>query len=219
MRNRLSPVRTFFTLASVLLVTLLLGVQNVAADDTLKRLDQFTSELRTFTADFEQTLYGEDDEVIQSTRGNVILKRPGKFIWRYTKPASQEIVADGTNIWLFDKELEQVTVSSLNERIGGTPLVLLMGTVSLEEQFSITLLGPSDGIDWIELIPKDNSTDFEALYLGLNKMGLAAMELRDNFGQATQITFTKFKPDVALDDAQFNFKAPAGVDVIGEAVN
>ena len=147
-----------------------------------------------------------------------MLKRPGKFIWRYAGEEGQEFISDGKSIWMFDKELEQVTVNPLNDRLGGTPLVLLMGGVPLEEQFDIKTLGESDGIDWVELIPKETSTDFEALFIGLNDKGLAAMELRDNLGQATQIQFKNFKSGVNLNDKQFNFVAPKGVDVIGEAV-
>lgn len=189
-----------------------------AADDVLDRLRAFTMELESFTADFEQSLYNGDSDLLKNDVGTLSLKRPGKFIWRYDGEGGQEFISDGKSIWMFDKELEQVTVNALDDRLGGTPLVLLMGGVPLEEQFEVTPLGESDGIDWVELVPKDNSTDFESLFIGLNQSGLAAMELRDNLGQATQIQFNNFKADVALDDEQFNFVAPDGVDVIGEAV-
>ncbi len=213
-------IRHFFW---VLLLPLVFSVSSLRAQsseaETLERLTRFTTELKSFTADFEQTLYGENDEVIQNHRGKIILKRPGKFIWQYEGDAAQEIVSDGANLWLFDKELEQVTVNPLNERVGGTPLVLLMGTASLESEFTVKPLGVSEGIDWVQLVPHNNNTDFEAMFLGLNDKGLAAMELRDNFGQATQIMFDNFKPDVKLNDAQFNFKAPEGVDVVGQRAN
>jgi len=190
----------------------------MAADDVLDRLRSFTMDLTSFTADFEQSLYSADSDLLKNDIGKVILSRPGKFIWRYAGEGGQEFISDGKSIWMFDKELDQVTVNALNDRLGGTPLVLLMGGVPLEDQFTVNALGPSDGVDWVELIPKDNSSDFEALFIGLNKSGLAAMELRDNLGQATQIQFTNFKPNVSLDDKQFDFVAPKGVDVIGEPV-
>jgi len=190
----------------------------IAADDTLARLRAFTMDLKSFTADFEQSLYNSNSDLLENNIGKLLLKRPGKFIWRYAGEGGQEFISDGKSLWMFDKELDQVTVNALNDRVGGTPLVLLMGGVPLEEQFSVTTLGVSEGIDWVELVPKDNSTDFEALFIGLNESGLAAMELRDNLGQATQIQFSNFKPDVALDDRQFDFVAPKGVDVIGEPI-
>lgn len=199
-------------------VPLFFSAQVTAADDVLDRLRAFTMEISSFTADFEQSLYSADSELLKNDIGKLLLKRPGKFIWRYAGEGAQEFISDGKSIWMFDKELDQVTVNALDDRIGGTPLVLLMGGVPLEEQFAVKPLGVSDGIDWVELIPNDTSTDFESLYIGLNDKGLAAMELRDNLGQATQIQFKNFKTGVALEDKQFDFVAPKGVDVIGEPV-
>jgi len=195
------------------------GVANAyAAEDGLERLRAFTMDLKSFTADFEQSLYNADSDLLENDIGKLMLKRPGKFIWRYAGEGGQEFISDGKSLWMFDKELDQVTVNALDDRVGGTPLVLLMGGVPLEDQFSVTALGESDGVDWFELVPIDNSTDFEALFIGLNQSGLAAMELRDNLGQATQIQFSNFKAGVALDDKQFDFVAPKGVDVIGEPI-
>jgi len=189
------------------------------ADDAVNRLLAFSSEIKTFTANFEQTLYDADENPLQESSGTVTLKRPGRFVWNYAAPVSQQIVADGERLWIFDKELDQVTVSSLDERVSGTPLVMLMGTTPLDEEFTMTALGEADGVDWVELVAKENSTDFESLFVGLNDAGLAAMELRDNFGQATQILFSEFKADVVVDDALFVFNVPDGVDVIGEGGN
>lgn len=200
------------------LLLALVSTPAMAADDVLDRLRSFTMDLKSFTADFEQSLYNSDAELVKNDVGELILKRPGRFIWRYAGADGQEFISDGKSIWMFDKELDQVTVNALDDRLGGTPLVLLMGGVPLEDQFNVTTLGESDGIDWVELIPKDNSTDFESLFIGLNANGLSAMELRDNLGQATQIQFSNLKTDIPLDDKQFNFVAPKGVDVIGEPV-
>jgi outer membrane lipoprotein carrier protein len=186
-----------------------------SADDALERLDHFSQTLKSFTASFEQTLYDAESAPLKTSTGTVLLKRPGKFIWRYAEPEVQEIIADGARIWLYDKDLEQVTVNEIDDRVNGSPLVLLMGNKPLSDEFDIKSLGESEGIDWIELKPLETDTDFEVVYIGLNGAGLAAMELRDNFGQATQIIFKDFKADVPLDDATFDFTPPVGVDVIG----
>lgn len=91
-----------------------------------------------------------------------------------------------------------------------------MGDKPLEQEFSLRVLGTSEGIDWVELTPHSGHSDFEQVFLGLNEQGLAAMELRDSFGQATQIRFSDFKSGVSIDDGKFRFVPPAGVDVIGE---
>ena len=189
----------------------LLAMPAFAADD----LQTVISDLASFTASFEQTLYDADSVPLQTTRGTIALKRPGRFNWQYTDPATQEIIADGTRIWLYDKDLEQVTVNKIDDRIAGTPLVLLMGTAPLADAFSVKSVGESDGIDWYELTPKVAESDFQLVFIGLSGDALASMELRDNFGQATQIIFSDFNANSELDDALFEFNAPAGVDIIG----
>ena len=180
------------------------------------RLDKFVTETTTFTAGFEQTLYDADSSPLQVSTGTIQLKRPGRFVWTYASPNKQRIVSDGENLWLFDEELEQVTVSPLEDKVGGTPLVILMGTRPLNEEFTVEGRGVAEGIDWFELVPKTESADFESLFVGLNDDGLAAMELRDNFGQATQIVFSDMQPGVAIKDSVFVFTVPDGVDVIGQ---
>ena len=187
-------------------------------DAALARLDAFTGEVSSFRADFEQTLYDEDSTPLQSSAGSVVLKRPGRFVWDYAGSEGGEgqlIVADGERIWLYDRELAQVTVNAIDERVAGTPFVLLMGSAPLEEAYEITVLGESEGVEWFELVPKAGGGDFESLYVGLDEAGLRALELRDAFGQATQILFEGFEANVDIDDATFDFEAPDGVDVIG----
>lgn len=199
--------------AALLLQPVQLSAQQTP--EVLQRLNNFTESVDTFTADFVQTVYDADSNPLQESSGNVLLKKPGRFIWNYTKPSPQQIVADGQRVWLYDIELEQVTVSSLAEQGTGTPLSLLMGSQPLEQEFELRPLGNSDGIEWVELKPRSRESDFELVYLGLSETGLAAMELRDSFGQATQIRFTSFKQDVRIDDDEFRFVPPEGVDVIG----
>lgn len=206
---------------TILTVVALLGLgvaptQAVAQGDVLQRLDTFSTTLKSFSADFTQVVYDADSNPLSESAGNVLLKRPGRFIWDYKTPSPQQIIADGKSVWLYDLELEQVTVSALAEQAAGTPVALLIGDRPLEEEFSIRAMGSAEGIDWVELTPKSNESEFEQVYIGLDKNGLAAMELRDNFGQATQIRFRNFKSDVPLSDSQFDFVPPAGVDVIGQ---
>ena len=181
----------------------------------VETLENFIQTLNTFEAEFEQTLYGADEEPLSTSTGSMKLKRPAKFLWEYTTPQPQLIIADGEKIWLYDEDLEQVTVSNIDDRINGTPLQLLMGTVPLSDGFAIETLGQADGIDWFELTPLEESADFEQVFIGLSGGELAAMELRDTFGQATQIRLENFNDDVDFDDSVFDFEVPDGVDVIG----
>lgn len=203
-------VTAFVLVASSALLTPAIGNTERA------QLDAFISETRSFVADFEQTLYDADSAPLQVSSGTIQLKRPGRFVWQYETPNRQRLVSDGDKLWLFDEELEQVTVSALEDRVSGTPLVVLMGTRPVDEEFVVNVLGAENGISWFELIPKAETADFESLYVGLDDTGLAAMELRDNFGQATQIVLSNLQADVAIDDDVFVFTVPDGVDVIGQ---
>ena len=182
-------------------------------------LDTFMAEVNAFSARFEQTLYDADGDTLQTSSGTVVLERPARFRWEYAASDSdasgQVLVADGERVWLYDPDLEQVTVNRIDERVAGTPLVVLMGTEPLDSVFSVESLGNSDGIDWFELSPMTADGDFDAVFVGLLEGDLAAMELRDSFGQATQIRFSDFDADIDPDDELFTFVAPPGVDVIG----
>lgn len=202
-------------LKATVAASLLLLSHSATADLAQDQLDSFVKDVETFQANFEQTLYDADSQPLQITTGSIKLKRPGRFVWAYEGAGSQEIIADGERIWLYDKELEQVTVNAIDERIAGTPLVLLMRSAPLEDSFEIVELGEAENINWLELTPKSETSDFEKVFIGLNEEGLAAMELRDNFGQATQIRFSDFESGIELDDSLFEFEAPEGVDVIG----
>lgn len=184
--------------------------------DVLARLNAFTTQLSTFSADFTQTLYDDDSEPLQSSSGSLQIKRPGRFYWRYELPDRQDIVADGTTLWFYDHELEQVTVSPVDERLAGTPLALLTGTTPLAEQFAIQVLGAAEGVDWLQLTPRETGSDFEVVYLGLDAAGIVAMELEDSFGQVTQIRFSDVQSNQPISDEVFDFTAPDGVDVIGD---
>ncbi|PID62943.1 MAG: outer membrane lipoprotein carrier protein LolA [Gammaproteobacteria bacterium] len=186
----------------------------------IARLERFLDNNDSFSARFEQTLYDADNAPLQTSRGTMRLKRPGRFIWDYeteagTPTSGQRLVADGERVWMLDDELEQVTVNPIAQSMSGSPFALLMGTASLDEAFDAETLGVVDGIEWVSLTPLSETSDFEQVYIGLNNAGLAAMELRDNFGQATQIRFTDFDAGVSFEDELFEFKVPTGYDVIG----
>ncbi len=191
-------------------------VNPLMAGQGLDRLEQFSNQLESFSASFEQTVYDANSKPVQESSGSVILKRPGKFAWNYKSPSNQLILADGRKIWIYDEDLAQVTVKPVDASLGSTPIMLLGGDKSLASGFDVRELGESDGIDWLELLPKEKDSDFEKVYLGLNKQGLVAMELRDNFGQATQIKFDDIEMNKPVDDSQFSFTPPEGVDIVGE---
>jgi chaperone LolA len=186
-----------------------------AQADGVARLQKLTGELKSFQAGFVQTLYDADSNPVQESRGAVILKRPGRFRWDYTEPYPQQIVADGEKLWIYDTELAQVTVKPIDQALGSAPILLLSSNKPLGEEFDLRDLGSREGLEWVELTPKVQDTDFNKVYLGLDGRGISVMELRDSFGQATQIRFNDFELNVDAPEKLFKFTPPAGVDVIG----
>jgi outer membrane lipoprotein carrier protein len=142
--------------------------------------------------------------------------RPGKFRWQYDKPYEQLIVSDGAQVWLYDKDLNQVTVRRIDRALGSSPAALLAGSNEIEKSYTLTAIGIQDGLDWLEAVPRTRDTVFEKIRLGFGKAGLEAMELRDQFGQITVIKFSTIERNANLPPESFRFTPPSGVDVIRE---
>lgn len=200
----------------IVLIAVSVSAQGALAASALV---EFSASMFSFTAGFTQTVYDSDSVVLQESSGQVALMRPGKFRWNYEQPVRQLIVADGLTLWVFDEDLLQVTRQPQATTLGSAPIGLLSGQRAIETEFSIIDLGTQDGLNWFQLDPNVKDTDFNAVYIALDDAGLHAMELRDNFGQATQIKFTNFKKNVAIPPETLQFEPPAGVDVLGEAVD
>lgn len=196
---------------------LLLAAYPVTAGEAMERLQAFTEGLATFSAGFVQTLYDENQEPVQRSEGVAWLERPGLFRWEYRDPYTQVIVADGERLWIYDADLEQVTVRETGQALATAPIMLLSGEAPLDEQFEMRELGEREGLQWVELRPKVQDTDFERIFLGLDEDTLRVMELRDRFDQATQIRFHHIELDAEIDASRFEFTPPEGVDVVGPA--
>lgn len=182
------------------------------------RLRAFLEEVKTLRADFTQTILDAQLATAEESRGTLVMRRPGKFRWDYREPFEQLIVADGKNLWLFDKELEQVTVKPQSASLASSPAMLLSGEGRLDEHFSITELGRQGELLWVELKPKVRDSDFIAVRIGFAGSDVAVMELSDTLGQTTRIRFENLQRNPAVPASTFVFMPPDGVDVIGEPV-
>jgi outer membrane lipoprotein carrier protein len=181
------------------------------------RLQDFFEKVHTFRADFKQEVVDPNQNVIQSSSGIMMVSRPGRFRWDYTKPYKQLIIADGKRVWLYDVDLEQVTVKPVDAVLGSAPALLLSGNTPLEKNFEIVDRGERNGLFWVELKPKQNDTGFESMLLGFGEAELEKMELNDSLGNLTRLSFSHSQRNTTIDDVMFMFTPPKGVDVIGEA--
>ena len=154
-------------------------------------------------------------KVIQESKGTLAFLRPGKFRWTYSKPYAQLIVGDGERVWIYDEDLNQVTVRKLDLALGSTPAALLAGNNDALKAFNLKDVGARDGLEWIEATPRDREGNFERILMGFGTEGLEAMELNDSFGQTTVLRITRLERNPQLDSALFRFVPPKGADVVG----
>jgi outer membrane lipoprotein carrier protein len=145
--------------------------------------------------------------------GTFIFARPGKFIWTYQKPYEQLLQADGDKLYIYDKDLNQVTIRKLGNALGSSPAAILFGSNDLEKNFTLKEAGKKDGLEWLEATPKTKDTTFDQIGIGLKDGVPHAMELRDSFGQVSLLSFKKFEKNPAMAAEQFKFVVPKGADV------
>ncbi len=206
-------------LIRMLMVAVLgLAALNVQADDkvAISRLTEMLNKAQTITGRFSQLTLDGSGTQLQETSGELSLKRPGLFRWHTDAPMEQLLVSNGDKVWLYDPDLQQVTIQTLDQRLTHTPALLLSGDISkISENFEITHKEGGDVVDFI-LKPKAKDTLFDTLRLSFRNGVINDMQLIDSVGQRTNILFLGVKMNQAIDTAQFNFKIPEGADVIQE---
>ena len=154
---------------------------------------------------------------IQSASGIMQFQRPGKFRWTYQKPYEQLIVGDGAKFWLYDADLNQVTVKKLDAALGSSPAALLSGSNEIERGFILAEDGSRDGLDWLQAIPRAQDSGFEKIRMAFDaQAGLVIMELKDTFGHKTVLRFSEMQHNPIISAQQFQFTPPKGADVLGE---
>jgi outer membrane lipoprotein carrier protein len=152
-------------------------------------------------------------KVAPVSTGTFVFARPGKFVWTYQKPYEQLLQADGDTLYIFDKDLNQVTTRKLGSALGSSPAAILFGSNDLEKNFTLSEAGTRDGLEWLDAKPKNKDTSFEQISIGLKNGVPEAMDLKDTFGQTSKLRFTNFQRNPALAANFFKFEVPKGADV------
>jgi len=212
-------VRFFKFLGIVLVAVLLLpGLASAApqASNAITRMHAFLRDVHSLKADFTQVVLDANLQQVRKSVGTLAIKRPDRFRWDYATPNKEIIVADGKRVWIYDVELQQVTVKPLNGTLAASPAVLLSGSNDVDKSFVVKDLGESNGLEWVGLTPKTQDTDFENVKMGFKGNTVSVMELKDALGNLTRITFSHLILNPAIPDSLFQFTPPAGADVIGD---
>jgi outer membrane lipoprotein carrier protein len=189
----------------------------MAHASALEQFKSFVASTKGAKGEFTQRVVKADAKgvakISNPSTGTFEFARPGKFIWIYQKPYEQVLQADGEKLYIYDKDLNQVTVKKLGNALGSSPAAILFGSNDLEKNFSLKDAGVKEGIEWLQATPKARDTSFEQIGIGLRDGVPVAMELRDSFGQVSLLTFNKFEKNPPLAENHFKFVAPKGADV------
>ena len=203
--------RFFYLRSSAFICGLVVSLPLYAASNPL---DIFLDGLETFSADFEQTLLDSSGEALESANGTVRLRRPGMFYWEYREPYTQKIISDGKSLWIYEEDLEQVTVSDVSDAIQDTPALILSGYDNLADHYSIKELEKDAEFSSLLLTPWDPESQYDGLYLAFYDNELSGMMLFDALGQTLAIKFRNARRNPPLKSELFRFTPADGIDVI-----
>jgi outer membrane lipoprotein carrier protein len=189
----------------------------MAAGPARTKLDAFTAGLHSLTGKFSQTLKDANGNTGKASNGTLALEAPRQFRWETLAPSKQTIVADGSRVWLYDPDLEQVTVRVQSSEESHSPLTVLTDVKQMDKDFNVVEQGDHDGLSWLRLTSKAKDPQFDYADLGFDANGLSRMVFRDQLGAVTDIRFSGWQRNVPIPPETFNFVPPPGTDVIGDA--
>jgi outer membrane lipoprotein carrier protein len=198
------------TLAALVLC----GCMPWAQADAVDALKGFAQKVQSARAEFSQTVTAPDSAKKKTSTGRFEFQRPNRFRFDYLKPYEQLIVADGQKVWLFDADLNQVTVRPLAQALANTPAGVLAGG-SLDKDYQLKAEPDQGGLQWVLATPKNSEgSSIRSMRVGFKGEQLAALEILDAFGQRSRLNFTAFEVNPKLPPQRFQFQAPAGADVL-----
>lgn len=207
--TRLITLTCFFALACA---------SAFGAAPTSTPLDAYFDGLATLRASFTQNVKDAKGKDVDRITGTLVVQRPGKFRWETNakgNASGQLLVADGKNVWFFDRDLEQVTVKPADAALSSTPAMLLSGAANLRDNFTLTAAGQRDGLDWVLVEPKRPEADFRRALFGFEDKTLQRMIIDDRLGQTANIDFASVTRNAAVSPDEVSFTPPHGADVIG----
>jgi outer membrane lipoprotein carrier protein len=195
-----------------------LALAGAAHAGALDQFKSFVSGTKSARGEFTQIQMrkGKVAKAPQESTGTFVFARPGKFIWTYQKPYEQVLQADGETLYIYEKDLNQVTTRKLGNALGSSPAAILFGSNDLEKNFTLLDAGNRDGLEWLNATPKAKDTTFEQIAIGMKDGLPQQMELKDNFGQTQVLRFTNFQRNPALGAQAFKFEAPKGAEVVSQ---
>ena len=206
----------------ILVATILIAEYAVSARATgLESLESFVKTVKSAHTDFTQvvTIPAKEGQAARNKTSSGVFEfaRPGRFRFVYKKPFEQTIVADGQTLWLYDVDLNQVTARKQAQALGATPAALIASAPdlkALQADFELKPDADSEGLEWVLATPKAKDSALQTVRVGFKTGELAVLEIMDSFGQKSSLRFNALKANAAIEPTSFQFKPPAGADVI-----
>ncbi|MDP2064541.1 MAG: outer membrane lipoprotein chaperone LolA [Burkholderiaceae bacterium] len=216
--NHFRLCRFFWLKIAILLIATSV---HMARADGLESLENFVRGVNAGRADFTQTVTApaKSGQVARSktSSGTFEFLRPNRFRFVYKKPFEQTIVADGQTLWLHDLDLNQVTARSQAQVLGSTPAALIAAAPdlkALQGEYTLQAAPEKDGMQWVLAMPKAKEGQLQSVRVGFRGNDLAVLEILDSFGQKSVLVFGPLDVSKPLRAADFQFKPPAGADVL-----
>ena len=181
-----------------------------------EQLQAFLANTQSARASFSQSVVAKSGRKPQLSQGSFLFARPGKFRLSYDQPYQQLIVGDGERLWVYDADLNQVSVKKMDQALGASPAALLSGGKDMEKNFLLSDAGVKDGLEWVDAKPRSADSGFVGLRLGFREQLPQVLQVTDNFGQTTTMRFTNFERNPSLGAGTFQFTPPKGADVLKE---
>ncbi|ABV87552.1 outer membrane lipoprotein chaperone LolA [Shewanella pealeana] len=166
-------------------------------------------EINTLKANFNQTVTDINQKVIQTGEGVFALSHPNQFYWHLTAPDESLIVADGTDVWIYNPFAEEVSVMDINQAINASPIALLVHSDDATwSQYDVVNNG-----DCFDISPRDKDSGVSEVEVCFNQQQLTKMVLKDQQGNTSDFTLTNQTPIAENDKDLFKFIVPDDVDI------
>ncbi len=186
-----------------------------SASNALERMSEFFANQSTYFAEFNQVILDEGLHLVEESAGLMWLSRPNRFRWEYFEPFEQTVISDGTDVWVYDSELEQASVRDLSGVLDQSAAEILSGSGNIEDSYAVEDLGIQGVLTWVSITPLNQDTSqFESLRLGFDDVTLRIMEILDTLGDTTRIQMNDVVLGSEFQDKVFEFSVPEGVDLI-----
>lgn len=212
-------MKRFATLSVLAALACLSAFPAMATGAARADLDAFAHDVQSLSSKFTQVVTDAGGHASAPVTGSLALQEPRQFRWETTAPQRQLIVADGSRVWVYDPELEQVTVRTQSAAETHSPLTVLTDLSQLDHQFKVSEAGQRDGLTWLRLMPTTKDAQFDSAELGFDGDSLRAMVFKDKLGSSSEIRFSDWQRNPKLPASTFQFTPPAGADVIGNVAD